>query len=198
VCWEGIPSRWKIPAKNEVTQLVARIRRIGEGFLSHVFTGLLTFLAMYGVANIGLVFPVGVVEWMLLYSWGITLLVLPIQAGVQIWSLLQRQATPLLLIYYFQYDTTTNLPHRFLDPVQSRIGLATVVILLIGGLIAWPVYVFYGAFLLIAQYGPLLFTLDFVILFIQGLAVGTAAIFVAYFLLASFAIIVLQWRRKGR
>ena len=181
-----------------MTEVVERIRGIGRVVLSHIITGILTFLAMYGVANIGLVFPVGVVEWMLLYSWVITLLVLPIQAGVQIWSLLQRQSTPLLLIYYFQYDTTTNLPHRFLDPVQSRIGLATVVILLIGGLIAWPIYAFYGAFLLIAQYGPLLFTLEFVVLFIQGLAVGTAAIFVAYFLLASFAILILQWRRKGR
>lgn len=178
--------------------MAGRIRRIGQGLLSHVITGLLTFLAMYGVANIGLVLPVGVFEWLLLYSWCITLLVLPIQAGVQIWSLLQRQYTPLLLIYYFQYDATTNLPHRFLDPVQSRIGLATVVILLIGGLVAWPIYAFYGAFLLVVQYGPLLFSLEFIVLFIQGLAVGTAAVFVAYFLLASFAIILLQWHRKGR
>ncbi|MDO8056881.1 MAG: hypothetical protein Q6361_08475, partial [Candidatus Hermodarchaeota archaeon] len=83
-------------------------------------------------------------------------------------------------------------------PVQSRIGLATVVILLIGGLVAWPIYAFYGAFLLVVQYGPLLFSLEFIVLFIQGLAVGTAAVFVAYFLLASFAIILLQWHRKGR
>jgi hypothetical protein len=178
--------------------MLARIRRMGEGLLSHVVTGLLTFLAMYGVANIGLVFPVGVFEWLLLYSWGLTLLVLPIQAGVQIWSLLQRQSTPLLLVYYFQYDATTNLPHRFLDPVKSRIGLVTVIFLLIGGLIAWPIYAFYGAFLLIVQYGPLLLTLEFIIVFIQGLAVGTAAVFVAYFLLASLAILILQWHRKGR
>ncbi|MFX0168702.1 MAG: hypothetical protein ACFE89_05000 [Candidatus Hodarchaeota archaeon] len=178
--------------------MAERIRRILQGLATHVVTGLLTFLAMYGVANIGLVFPVGIFEWLLLYSWVLTLLVLPIQAGVQIWSLLQRQSTPLLLTYYFQYDATHNLPHRFLDPVQSRIGLATVLILLIGGLIAWPIYAVYGAFLLIAQYGPLLLSLEFIILFIQGLAVGTAAIFVAYFLLASFAILILQWRRRAR
>lgn len=181
-----------------MTLLRKRIRHMAQILLSHLITGLLTFLAMYGVANIGLVLPVSVFEWMLLYSWVITFLLLPIQAGVQIWSLLQRRSTPLLLVYYFQYDATANLPHRFLDPVQSRIGLVTVVILLVGGLIAWPIYAFYGAFLLVAQYGPILLSLEFIIQFIQGLAVGTAAIFVVYFLLASFAILLLQWHRKGR
>ena len=153
---------------------------------------------MYGVANIGLVFPVTPFEILLLYSWVLTLFILPIQAGIQIWSLLRFEPTPFLIVYYFQYNTTTNLPHRFLDPVESRIGLITILLLLIGGIVAWPIYSFYGAFLLLVGFGPLLFTLEFVILFIQGLAVGVAALFVTYFILASLAILILQWRRKPR
>ncbi len=153
---------------------------------------------MYGVANIGLVFPITPFEMLLLYSWVLTLFILPIQAGIQIWSLLRFEPTPFLIVYYFQYDTTTNLPHRFLDPVESRIGLITIILLLIGGIVAWPIYSFYGAFLLLVRFGPLLFTLEFVILFIQGLAVGVAALFVTYFILASLAILILQWRRKRR
>jgi hypothetical protein len=153
---------------------------------------------MYGVANIGLVFPVTPFEILLLYSWVLTLFILPIQAGIQIWSLLRFEPTPFLIVYYFQYNTTTNLPHRFLDPVESRIGLITIILLLIGGIVAWPIYSFYGAFLLLVRFGPLLFTLEFVILFIQGLAVGVAALFVTYFILASLAILILQWRRKRR
>jgi len=163
---------------------------------------------MYGVANFGIVFQVILIDvlppyaWLLVfllfYSRVLTLLVLPIQAGVQIWSLIRLEPTPLLISYYFQYDAITNLPHRFLDPVQSRIGLITVLILIIGGLVAWPIYSFYGAFLLIARFGPLLLSLEFVILFIQGLVVGTSALFVAYFVLASLGILLLQWRRRGR
>jgi hypothetical protein len=153
---------------------------------------------MYGVANIGLVFPVTPFEILLLYSWVLTLFILPIQAGIQIWSLLRFEPTPFLIVYYFQYNTTTNLPHRFLDPVESRIGLITIILLLIGGIVAWPIYSFYGAFLLLVRFGPLLFTLEFVILFIQGLAVGVAALFVTYFIFASLAILILQWHRKRR
>ncbi|MFW9934020.1 MAG: hypothetical protein ACFFDU_00640 [Candidatus Thorarchaeota archaeon] len=185
-----------------------RIRRIGLFLGSHLVSGILTFLAMYGVANVGLALQVILFEvsphysWILLallfFSWVLTLMVLPIQAGVQIWSLVHLQPTPLLITYYFQYDTTTNLPHRFLDPVQSWIGLTTVILLLVGGLVAWPIYSFYGAFVLVVRFGALLFTLEFVILFIQGLAVGVSAVFVAYFILASLGVLVLQWRRRGR
>ncbi len=163
---------------------------------------------MYGVANVGFALQVILFEvspqyaWILIgllcYSWVLTLLILPIQAGVQIWSLLRLESTPLLITYYFQYDATRNLPHRFLDPVQSRIGLTTVLILLIGGLVAWPIFSFYGTFLLVVRFGPLLLTLDFVVLFIQGLAVGASAIFVTYFVLASLGVLILQWRRRGR
>lgn len=181
-----------------MVEVAKQFRRIGWFLATHLFTGLLTFLAMYGVANIGLVFPVTPFEILLLYSWVLTLFILPIQAGIQIWSLLRFEPTPFLIIYYFQYDTTTNLPHRFLDPVESRIGLITIILLLIGGIVAWPIYSLYGAFLLLVRFGPLLFTLEFVILFIQGLAVGVAALFVTYFILASLAILILQWRRKRR
>jgi hypothetical protein len=117
---------------------------------------------------------------------------------MQIWSLVRFEPTPFLIIYYFQHDATTNLPHRFLDPVQSRIGLITVILVIIGGLVAFPLYSFYGAFVLIARFGFMLFTLDFIILFIQGLAVGASALFVAYFILASLGILILQWRRRSR
>ncbi|TRO56042.1 hypothetical protein E2P64_06355 [Candidatus Bathyarchaeota archaeon] len=188
--------------------MTRRIQRIGVFLGSHLISGILTFFAMYGVANVGLAFQVILLEvsaqyaWLLaallLYSWVLTLLILPIQAGMQIWSLARLQPTPFLIVYYFRYDATINLPHRFLDPVQSRIGLIAVILVIIGGLVALPVYSFYGTFVLIARFGFTLFTFDFIILFIQGLAVGTSALFVTYFILASFGILVLQWRRRGR
>ena len=153
---------------------------------------------MYGVANVGLVFPVGIVQFMLLYAWVLTLILLPVQAGIQLWSALHLSPTPILLTYYFQYDATRTLPHRFLDPVRSRIGLGAVVVLLLGGLIAWPVYTLLGGFLLLDRFGPQLFTLDALLQFIQGLAVGVSALFVLYFVLASLAIVIVQWRRSFR
>jgi hypothetical protein len=153
---------------------------------------------MYGVANVVPVFPVGIVEFMLLYAWVLTLILLPIQAGIQLWSALHLSPTPILLTYYFQYDATRTLPHRFLDPVRSRIGLGTVVILLLGGLVAWPVYTVLGGFLLVDHFGPRLFTLAGLLQFIQGLAVGVAALFVVYFVLASLAIVIVQWKRSSR
>jgi hypothetical protein len=174
------------------------LRRAGAFLGSHLASGLLTVLAMYGAANVALVFPVGIIDFMLLYAWVLTLILLPIQAGVQLWSALHLSPTPILLTYYFQYDATRTLPHRFLDPVRSRIGLGTVIILLLGGLVAWPVYTILGGFLLVAHFGPRLFTLDALLQFIRGLAVGVAALFVLYFVLASLAIVIVQWRRSFR
>ena len=80
--------------------------------------------------------------------------------------------------------------------MRSRIGWVTVVILLLGALIAWPVYAFYGAWLLVVQFGLQLFALEAIIEIVQGLAVGVSAIFVVYFVIASLAILILQWRRR--
>jgi len=165
---------------------------------SHVASLLLTGLAMYGVANIYLVFPVTFIDVMMLYAWILTLLILPIQTGVQVWSALSLKPTPLLLIYYFQHDASRNLPHQFLDPVYSRIGLATVVLLLLGGVVAWPSYAVYGALLLVVRtaMGFHLFGLEFLALFVRAMAVGVSALFVGYFAIASFAILLLQWRSR--
>jgi hypothetical protein len=151
---------------------------------------------MYGVGNVWLVFPASLTDIMMLYSWVLTVLVLPIQAGVQVWSAIRLEPTPFLIFYYFQHDATHNLPHRFLDPVRSRIGLVTVITLLIGGLVAWPVYAVYGGWLLLARFGLGLFSLENIILFVQAMAFGVSALFVAYFALASLAILLLQWRRR--
>jgi hypothetical protein len=164
--------------------------------VSHLVTGVLTVVAMYGVGNVYLVFPASLTDAMMLYAWALTVLVLPIQAGVQVWSAIRLEPTPFLIIYYFQHDAVHNLPHGFLDPVRSRIGLATVVILLIGGLVAWPVYAIYGGWLLIARFGLRLFSIENIILFVQAMALGVSALFVAYLALASLAILLLQWRRR--
>ena len=174
------------------------LRRIGAFLGSHLISGVLTALAMYGVANVGLVFPISLLGVMMLYSWVLTLLVLPVQAGVQGWSILRMAPTPVLLIYYFQHDETSNLPHRFLDPVRSRIGLVTVLLLLLGGLVAWPVYAVYGALLLVVRFGLQLFAIDVLVQFVQAMAFGVSTVFVAYFLFASLAIILVQWRRSFR
>ncbi len=176
--------------------LVETLRRAGSFLVSHLVTGALTVLAMYGVGNVGLVFPASITDAMMLYSWVLTVIVLPIQAGVQVWSAIRLEPTPFLIFYYFQHDAANNLPHRFLDPVRSRIGLATVVILLIGGIVAWPVYSLYGGWLLIARFGLRLFSLENIILFVQAMGIGVSALFVAYLALASLAILLLQWRRR--
>ncbi len=174
------------------------LRRFGVFLGSHILSGVLTVLAMYGVANVGLVFPVSLLDIMMLYSWILTLLILPIQAGVQVWSALRLAPTPVLLLYYFQYDATSTLPHHFLDPVRSRTGIFTVFILLLGGLVAWPVYTIYGALLLIARFGLRIFAIDFLVQLVQAMAIGVSGIFVAYFIVASLAIIFVQWRRSFR
>ncbi|MFX1474374.1 MAG: hypothetical protein ACFFCO_02705 [Promethearchaeota archaeon] len=172
------------------------LRRAGHFLASHLVTGVLTVLAMYGVGNVWLVFPATLTDIMMLYSWVLTMLVLPIQAGVQVWSAIRLEPTPFLIFYYFQHDAAHNLPHRFLDPVRSRIGLVTVVTLLIGGLVAWPVYALYGGWLLIARFGLGLFSLENILLFVQAMGIGVSALFVGYLVLASLAILLLQWRRR--
>ena len=91
--------------------------------------------------------PNSILDWYFVYGIIVTLPLISIQFGIQLYSLFNREATPILLVYYFQHDADAPLPHPVLDPIKSKIGLMSLVLLLIGGLIAWPIYFLYGIYL---------------------------------------------------
>ncbi|MCD6483595.1 MAG: hypothetical protein J7L47_00630 [Candidatus Odinarchaeota archaeon] len=91
--------------------------------------------------------PISILDWYFVYGIIVTLPLIGVQFGIQLYSAFNRESTPILLIYYFQYDADAPLPHPILDPIKSKIGLLSLVLLLIGGLIAWPIYFLYGIYL---------------------------------------------------
>ena len=80
--------------------------------------------------------------------YGIILLIplIGIQLGLQLYALFTLDECPVLLFYYFQYSDD-EIPHTILDPTKSNIGLIVLILLLIGGYMAWPIYSIYGLIL---------------------------------------------------
>ena len=120
------------------------------GFIiTHAISIVLIVASFYAISiSYDFVFPPSsILDWYFIYGIIVTLPLIGVQFGIQLYSLFNHESTPLLLVYYFQHDADIPLPHPILDPIKSRIGLLSLVLLLIGGLIAWPIYFVYGVYL---------------------------------------------------
>ena len=133
-------------------------RKIIVFSITHLISILLITASFYAISiSYNFVFPPdSILDWYFIYGIIVTLPLIGVQFGIQLYSLIGLESTPILLIYYFQHDADEPLPHPILDPIKSKIGLLALVLLLIGGLIAWPVYFLYGLYLWYEFYFSLL------------------------------------------
>ena len=116
--------------------------------------------------------PLGLFSLVLVYMGCLSLILLPIQLGLGIYTFSHGQDPPFLLLVYFQYDQR-DLPSKLLDPTKSNIGVIILVILLAGGFIALPVFFAYGSWLIgFLIIGSTLFTPDDLVQFINAVAIN--------------------------
>ncbi|MHA1626720.1 MAG: hypothetical protein ACTSVF_05935 [Candidatus Asgardarchaeia archaeon] len=122
------------------------VKKFSRIFLTHVVSSIVVILSLYSsVLTLPYVLPPKrLLHYPLLYGLMVTLILDGLQMGVQLASLLEWKESPILLLYYFQYDPDEEVPHIILDPTKSIIGVLSLLSLLLGGYILWPFYLILG------------------------------------------------------
>ena len=123
-----------------------KIKKFSKVLLTHILSLIIVILSLYSsVLTLPYVLPPKrLLHYPLLYGLIVTLVLDGLQMGVQLTSLLERKESPILLLYYFQYDPDEEIPHIILDPTKSIIGVLSLLSLLLGGYILWPFYFLLG------------------------------------------------------
>jgi len=80
-----------------------------------------------------------------------TSILLSIQLGSQILDIIKQRFPTLLITYYFNIDDHDTIPDPLLDPVKSRIAVITILLILSGGIILYPIYAVIGMLLLLVR-----------------------------------------------
>ncbi|MCD6381086.1 MAG: hypothetical protein J7L50_02030 [Candidatus Odinarchaeota archaeon] len=122
------------------------VKKLSKIFLTHVISSIVVILSLYSsVLTLPYVLPPKrLLHYPLLYGLIVTLILDGLQVGVQLASLVEWKDSPILLLYYFQYDPDEEIPHIILDPTKSIIGVLSLLSLLLGGYILWPFYFILG------------------------------------------------------
>ncbi len=85
-----------------------------------------------------------------------TFVLLSIQLGVQILEFLKIRYPTFLLSYYFQLNHDEEISVPILDPTRNKLGVVTLLLIITGGPIIYPIFAGYGilvAFQLISRVG---------------------------------------------
>lgn len=172
-----------------------------EYIVLHVFVFLMVIIPLYAVTiTLSLIFPPdGFLDLLLLYGSTLCLLLLPVQTGLQLDSLIRFDFPPFLLSYYFQYDVDKKLPHDILEPVKSRLGVIVLILLLAGGYVAWPFYTAYGFILIymkFIQYEP--WKPESLIILVDKISKVFPTLLIAFFLFIVFSVFTIQRRARSR
>ena len=115
--------------------------------------------------------PLGLFNLVLVYMGCLSLILLPIQLGLGVYTFSHGQDPPFLLLVYFQYDQKA-LPSNLLDPTKSNLGVVVLILLLAGGFIALPVFFSYGSWLIgFLIIGSTIFTPDDLVQVINAVAI---------------------------
>jgi len=69
---------------------------------------------------------------------------LTIQLGIQCLEIIRLRKPTLLIGYYFQFSDEEIIPVKLLDPTKSRLAVITLILVVTGGPVIYPVFAVYG------------------------------------------------------
>ena len=137
---------------------------IAHGFLLFVnfsvLLGIITNLALLVSPSTSIPF---IDQLLLGYMIIHTSILLSIQLGIQVLEIIKKKLPTLLIAYYFSIGDEESIPNPLLDPIKSRMAVITILLILSGGIILYPMFSIYGMLLLLArlpsiiEYPPVLF-----------------------------------------
>lgn len=122
-------------------------KQIVVGIMEHIGLFLLNFVVLVGVIESIQLFvdEIPLINAIILgFMVGHTILLFSIQIGIQILELVRIKRPTLLMSFYFRFDDNEAIPLPLLDPTQSKLAVITLLLVITGGPILYPIFAIYG------------------------------------------------------
>ncbi|MHA2119102.1 MAG: hypothetical protein ACW98J_09290 [Candidatus Thorarchaeota archaeon] len=128
-------------------------RKALTGALGHIILFIINFLVFVGLVESFQIlatelslFTALVLGYMVIN----TTVLLSVQLGIQVLELIRIRMPTLLITYYFLFDDDEALPLPLLDPVKSRLGVITLLLVISGGPVFFPIFAASGLLFVLA------------------------------------------------
>lgn len=128
-------------------------RKVLTGAVGHIILFTINFLVFVGLVEsyqiLALELPIFtalVLGYMAIH----TTVLLSVQLGIQVLELIRFRMPTLLITYYFLFDDDEAIPMPLLDPVKSRLGVITLLLVISGGPVFFPIFAASGLLFVLA------------------------------------------------
>ena len=128
-------------------------RKVLTGAISHIVLLIINFLVFVGVVQSYQILAIElplltalVLGYMVIH----TTVLLSVQLGIQVLELIRVRMPTLLISYYFLFDDDEAIPLPLLDPVKSRLGVITLLLVISGGPVFYPIFAASGLLFVLA------------------------------------------------
>jgi hypothetical protein len=145
---------------------MAASRKVLMGAIGHIVLLIINFLVFVGLVESYQILTIElplltalVLGYMVIH----TTVLLSVQLGIQLLELIRIRMPTLLISYYFLFDDDEAIPLPFLDPVKSRLGVITLLLVISGGPVFYPIFAASGLLFVLAIIAQSLLTLPVLI-----------------------------------
>jgi hypothetical protein len=128
-------------------------RKVLNGAVGHIILFIVNFLVFVGLVEsyqiLALELPIFtalVLGYMAIH----TTMLLSVQLGIQVLELIRIRMPTFLITYYFLFDDDEAIPMPLLDPVKSRLGVLTLLLVISGGPVFFPIFAASGLLFVLA------------------------------------------------
>jgi len=128
-------------------------RKLLTGVFGHIILFIINFLVFVGLVESYQIlaielplFTAIVLGYMAIH----TTVLLSVQLGIQVLELIRIKMPTLLITYYFLFDDDEAIPLPLMDPVKSRLGVITLLLVISGGPVFFPIFAASGLLFVLA------------------------------------------------
>ncbi|MFW9886573.1 MAG: hypothetical protein ACFFER_00210 [Candidatus Thorarchaeota archaeon] len=128
-------------------------RKVLTGAIGHIVLLIINFLVFVGLVESYQILAIElplltalVLGYMVIH----TTVLLSVQLGIQVLELIGIRMPTLLISYYFLFDDDEAIPLPLLDPVKSRLGVITLLLVISGGPVFYPIFAASGLLFVLA------------------------------------------------
>ncbi|MHA2142235.1 MAG: hypothetical protein ACXADC_08090 [Candidatus Thorarchaeota archaeon] len=128
-------------------------RKALKGAVGHIILFIINFLVFVGLVESYRILAIDlplitklVLGYMVIHS----TILLSVQLGIQVLELIRIRMPTLLISYYFLFDDDEAIPLPLLDPVKSRLGVITLLLVISGGPVFFPIFAASGFLFVLA------------------------------------------------
>ena len=173
-----------------------------KGALAHVFMLIVNFCVLVGIIMSVQILAASfssipflnalLLGYMIIH----TSILLSIQLGVQGSELLKKRWPIVLIIYYFKFSDQETIPEPLLDPIESKLAVVIILLILSGGIVLYPIFAIVGIVLLWVRIPSIVLQPSTIVLyFIEFLNLVPPLLLIAVGLIV-ISIIIIEFKRQ--